>query len=134
MCNCKYLYNLKIFTKICVLSCFGEKWFIEMCIKKHCQLYKIKFSALNLGFLDYSDFLMVRKFVFSLQKLEKRLHYMLGHTNYGHTKAKSLILCSQNSNPNPKYSFGIGIWIFFCRNNDWIMENMDKRPNMSTQA
>ena len=26
----------------------------------------------------------------------------LGHTDYGHTKAKSLILCGSNSNSNPK--------------------------------
>ena len=27
---------------------------------------------------------------------------LLGDINYGHTKAKSLILCGPNSNPNPK--------------------------------
>ena len=27
---------------------------------------------------------------------------MIPSTDYGHTKAKSLILCGQNSNPNPK--------------------------------
>ena len=32
-----------------------------------------------------------------------------GSTDYGHTMAKSLILCSPNSNPNPKLIFEI--WI-----------------------
>jgi hypothetical protein len=40
-------------------------------------------------------------------------------TDYGHTKAKSLIFVAQNSNPNPK-------GLVFCRNNCSIMENMDK--------
>ena len=29
-----------------------------------------------------------------------------GGTDYGHMKAKSLILCGSNSNPNPKQIFG----------------------------
>ena len=33
---------------------------------------------------------------------------------YRHTIAKSLILCSLNSNPNPKYIFGIWMkWLIF---------------------
>ena len=44
-------------------------------------------------------------------------------TDYGHTKAKSQILCGPNSNPN----LGVGYkGLVFCRNNGWIMENMDK--------
>ena len=36
--------------------------------------------------------------------------YCLGAaTDYGHTKAKSLIICGPNSNPNPKKLFGM--WI-----------------------
>ena len=31
-------------------------------------------------------------------------------TDYGHMKAKSLILCGPNSNSNPKQIFGINIW------------------------
>ena len=33
-------------------------------------------------------------------------------TDYGHTKSRSLILCSPNSNPNPIFS-----GLVFCRNN-----------------
>ena len=33
---------------------------------------------------------------------------MSASTDYGHTKANSLVLCGSNSNPNPKYSFGCG--------------------------
>ena len=41
-------------------------------------------------------------------------------TDYGHTIAKSPILCVPNSN---KY-FGFGYKdIIFCRNNGWLMEN-----------
>ena len=49
-------------------------------------------------------------------------------TDYGHTKVKSLILCSPNSNPNPKYLFGMWIWrlSFFVE----IM-NMDRRLTVS---
>ena len=45
---------------------------------------------------------------------------MLLHTDYGHTKAESQIICGTNSNPTPKYG------VVFYRNNGWIMENMDK--------
>ena len=34
----------------------------------------------------------------------QRITYL---TDYGHTMAKSLILCGPNSNPNPKSIFGI---------------------------
>ena len=45
-------------------------------------------------------------------------------TDYGHTKAESLILCGPNS--NPKY-LGCGYkGLVFCRNNDWLIQNMDK--------
>ena len=37
-------------------------------------------------------------------------------TDYGHTKAKSQILFSPNLNPTPPKN---------CRNNGWIIENMD---------
>ena len=51
----------------------------------------------------------------------------ISHTEYGHTKAKSLILCTQIQIPIPnKY---LGCWykgLVFCRNNGWIMESMDK--------
>ena len=48
-------------------------------------------------------------------------------TEYEHTKAKSLILCEQNSNHNPNKYLGYGCkGSVFCRNNGWIMENMDK--------
>ena len=48
-------------------------------------------------------------------------------TDYGHTMAKSLILCG----PNLKSQSQIKIWnldiksSFFYRNNGWLMENMD---------
>ena len=45
-------------------------------------------------------------------------------TDYRHTKAKSLILCSPNSNPKPKYIFGM--WIYRLSFIVEIMENMDK--------
>ena len=48
-------------------------------------------------------------------------------TDYGHITVEFLILCSPNSNPNPKSI--VWIWIqrlVFCRNNAWLMENMDK--------
>ena len=41
--------------------------------------------------------------------------------DYEHTKAKSQILCGLNSNPTVGYK-----GLVFFRNNDWIMENMDK--------
>ena len=48
-------------------------------------------------------------------------------TDYGHTKAKSLILCGPNSNPIPNKHLGCGYkGLVFCRNNGLIMENMDK--------
>ena len=46
-------------------------------------------------------------------------------TDYGHTMAKSLILCGQNSNPNKYLGFGYN-GLVFCRNNGSLMENMDK--------
>ena len=46
-------------------------------------------------------------------------------TDYGHTMAKSQILCGPNS--NLKY-LGFGYkGLVFSRNNGWLMENMDKR-------
>jgi hypothetical protein len=42
-------------------------------------------------------------------------------TDYGHTKAKFLILCG----PNRYFCCGYK-GLVFCRNNGWIMENMDK--------
>ena len=51
------------------------------------------------------------------------------NTDYGHTMAKSLNLGGQNSNPTPKYYLGFGYkGLVFCRNNGWLMENMDKGP------
>ena len=54
----------------------------------------------------------------------------VGSTDYGHTMAKSLILCSPNSNskiPIPKNYLGFGYkGLVFCRNNGWLMKNMDK--------
>ena len=44
-------------------------------------------------------------------------------TNYGHTMAKSPILCGPNSNHNPN---NLDLKVF-CRNSGWLMENMDKR-------
>ena len=42
-------------------------------------------------------------------------------------KAKYLILCRPNSNPDPKKYLGCEYkGSVFCRNNDFIMENMDK--------
>jgi hypothetical protein len=53
--------------------------------------------------------------------------YMRNGTDYGHTKAKSLILCGPNSNPNPYEYLGWGYKrLIFCRSNGWIMKNMDK--------
>ena len=54
-------------------------------------------------------------------------------TDYGHTMAKSLLLCGPNSNsiqiqipiPNKYLVFGYKV-LFFCRYNCWLMENMDK--------
>ena len=43
----------------------------------------------------------------SLRALLKREHEFLKFTDYGHTMAKSLILCGPNVNPNPKRLFGI---------------------------
>ena len=49
------------------------------------------------------------------------------YTDYGHTMAKSLILCGPNSNSNPNKYLGFGSkGLVFCRNNYWLMENMDK--------
>jgi hypothetical protein len=50
-------------------------------------------------------------------KIILRKIHMILDTDYGYTKAKFLIFCSQNSNPNPKY---------FCMNIGSMMENMDK--------
>jgi hypothetical protein len=51
-------------------------------------------------------------------------------TDYGHTMAKSLILCGLKSNPN-KY-LGCGYeGLVFCRNNGRLMENMDKGLTVS---
>ena len=47
------------------------------------------------------------------------------YTDYGHTMVKSLILCGPNSNPNKYLGFGYK-GLVFCRNNDWLIENMDK--------
>ena len=41
------------------------------------------------------------------------------HMDYGHTKAKYLILCSPNSNPNQNKYLGCGYeGLVFCSNND----------------
>ena len=40
----------------------------------------------------------------------------LPSTDYGHTKAKSLILCGPNPNPNKYLGFGYK-GLVFCRNN-----------------
>ena len=55
-------------------------------------------------------------------------HFLANSTNYGHLMAKSLILCSPNSNPKPKWIFGMWSYkgLVFCRNNGWMMKNMDK--------
>ena len=51
-----------------------------------------------------------------------RLEYL---TDYGHMKAKSLILYGLNSNPIPNKYLGCGYkGLVFCRNNGWLMENM----------
>jgi hypothetical protein len=51
-------------------------------------------------------------------------------TDYGHTMAKSLILCGLKSNPN-KY-LGCGYeGLVFCRNNGRLMENTDKGLTVS---
>ena len=41
-------------------------------------------------------------------------------TNYGHTMAKSPILCGPNSNHNPN---NLDLKVF-CRNSGWLIENM----------
>ena len=43
-------------------------------------------------------------------------------TDYGHMMAKSLILCGPFGNKG----------IFFCRNNGWLMKNMDKGLTLPT--
>jgi hypothetical protein len=53
--------------------------------------------------------------------LQIYFHPIVICTDYGHTMAKSLVLCSP-----PKY-LGCGYKaIVFCRNNDWLTENWDK--------
>ena len=53
--------------------------------------------------------------------------------DYGHTKAKFLILCGPNS--NPKWIMGCGYkGLVFCRNSGWIMENMNKGLKMGADS
>ena len=53
--------------------------------------------------------------------------YMDFYTDYGHTKAKCLILCDPNSSPIPNKYLGCRYkGLVFCRNNGWIMKKMDK--------
>ena len=54
---------------------------------------------------------------FKMRIILRKIHMIILDTDYGHTKSKSLILCSQNSNPNPKY--------FLCKNIGSIMKNTD---------
>ena len=43
--------------------------------------------------------------------------------DFGHTNAKSLILCGPNSNPNPKINLGFGYRdLLFCRSNGLLMD------------
>ena len=69
-------------------------------------------------------YIMYRKLVSTLSRC---LMLILSSTDYGHTMAKYLILCGPNSNPNPNRYLGFGYrGLVFCRNNNGIMENMDK--------
>ena len=53
---------------------------------------------------------------------------LTGIMEYGHTKAKSQVLCGPNSNPLPNECLGVGYkGIVFLQKNGWIMENMDKK-------
>ena len=53
--------------------------------------------------------------------------------DYKHMMAKSLILCSPHLNSN-KY-LGVGYKGFvFCRNNGWLIENMDKGLTVHTKT
>ena len=53
--------------------------------------------------------------------------------DYKHMMAKSLILCSPHLNSN-KY-LGVGYKGFvFCRNNGWLIENMDKGLTVPKQV
>ena len=67
--------------------------------------------------------------VFKFPSLLFLKSYYGNNTDYGHTKAKSLILCSpaqiQISIPYEYLECGYK-GLFFCRNNGWIMEIMDK--------
>ena len=49
------------------------------------------------------------------------LQALLELTDYGHTMAKSIILCDSNWNTTQSR-----IIIWFCRNDGWLMENMGK--------
>ena len=46
-------------------------------------------------------------------------------TNYGHTMAKSLIICGPDSNLKSQINI-FDLDLVFCENNGWLMENMDK--------
>ena len=50
---------------------------------------------------------------------------ILQHTDYGHTKAKSLI-AAKIQIPIPNKYLGLGFELGFWINNGWLMENMDK--------
>ena len=104
------------------------------------------FSSFFFGVKDqthtYTYILMqlrhTRKLLTILVKLERGWNTLLyfrncksSNTDYGHMKAKSLILCGPNSNsnpnPNPNKYLGFGYeGLVFCRNNGLLMENMDK--------
>ena len=61
-------------------------------------------------------------------------HDLSQGTDYGHTMVEFLILCSPKSNLIPNKYFGCGYKGFvFCRNNGWIMENIEKGADTSAK-
>ena len=89
-----------------------------------CTVATNKQTSMSKKFL--SHLIIGNFYLIFLELLSSDSVFIYISTDYGYIKAKSLILCGPNSNPNPQKYLGCG-YKGFCRNNDWIMENMDKR-------
>ena len=65
-------------------------------------------------------------FITSVKLCQNRKYLMFVGTDYGHTKARSFAVQIQIPIQNEYLGCGYKGFKVLCRNNGWIMENMDK--------